>query len=172
MAATHPLACGNGLSLLDSMEKAIHTVMWLKRKLNPFDVINVSITAFAHKISMEIIEKGVILWRKCLGMTYWILFLPEYQYSVCVLQQLQNYMIFHWAERLKLLYYTHEKRLMVRYFLRSNEQPLQFTAEVMRNFLSFTWQGLSVATVGGQKRFIGGMGHVDIWFMKNDLKRK
>lgn len=61
MAATHPLACGNGLSLLDSMEKAIHTVMWLKRKLNPFDVINVSITAFAHKISMEIIEKEVIL---------------------------------------------------------------------------------------------------------------
>lgn len=110
--------------------------MWLKRKLNPFDVINVSITAFAHKISMEIIEKGVILWRKCLGMTYWILFLPEYQYSVCVLVQLQNYMIFQWTERLKLLYYIHEKRLMVRYFLCSNEQPLQFTAEVMRNFRS------------------------------------
>lgn len=121
MAATHPLACGNGLSLLDSMEKAIHTVMWLKRKLNPFDVINVSITAFAHKISMEIIEKGVILWRKCLGMTYWILFLPEYQYSVYVLEQLENYMIFHWAERLKLLHYIYEKRLMVRYFLCSNE---------------------------------------------------
>lgn len=45
-------------------------------------------------------------------------------------------MIFHWAERLKLLYYIYEKRLMVRYFLCSNEQPLQFTAEVMRNFLS------------------------------------
>lgn len=120
--------------------------MWLKRKLNPFDVINVSITAFAHKISMEIIEKGVILWRKCLGMTYWILFLPEYQYSVCAVEQLQNYMIFHWTERLKLLYYIHEKKLMVRYFLCSNEQPLQFTAEVMRNFLSLLHDELYLLT--------------------------
>lgn len=75
--------------------------MWLKRKLNPFDVTNVSITAFAHKISMEIIEKGVILWRECLGVTYWILLLPEYQYSVRMLVH-PLYMIFHWAERLKL----------------------------------------------------------------------
>lgn len=78
----NPLFCGNGLSLLDSMQKAIHTVVWLKRKLNPFDVINVSITAFADKMSMEIIEKSVIFRGKCLGMTYWILFEPEYEYIV------------------------------------------------------------------------------------------
>lgn len=83
--------------------------MWLKRKLNPFDVTNVSITAFAHKISMEIIAKGVILWRECLGVTYWILLLPEYQYTVRILEQLQNYMIFHQAERLKLLHSIREK---------------------------------------------------------------
>lgn len=135
VVAAHPLARGNGLALLDSMGKAIRTVTWLKRKLNPFDVTNVSITAFAHKISMEIIEKGVIFRRECLGVTYWILLLPEYQYTVRILEHLQNYMIFHRAERLKLQHSIHER---VRYLSSS----LHFAVEVRGGgnfFLFLTW---------------------------------
>lgn len=150
VVAAHPLNGGNGLALLDSMETAIHTVMWLKRKLNPFDVTNVSITAFAHKLSMEIIEKGVILRRKCLGMTYWILLLPEYQYTVCILEHLQNYMIFHRAERLKL---QHSIRVKVRYLSSS----LHFTAEAQgrkkKLSLFLRDDGLSADTVRVQRRF-------------------
>lgn len=119
--------------------------MWLKRKWNPFDVTNVSITAFAHKISMEIIEKGVILWRECLGVTYWILLLPEYQYTVRIPERLQNYMIFHLAERLKLQHSGLEK---VGYLSSS----LRFAAKVRgENFLCFN-DGLSADTIGVQRR--------------------
>lgn len=155
MAAAHPLACGNGLSLLDSMEKAIHTVAWLKRKLNPFDVINVSITAFAHKISMEITEKGVILCRKHLEKMYGTLFLPEYQCGVT--EQLWNCMIFHWAQQLKLLCYINMKWLWldISYVLMNSlcnlllklveTLPLQLLLEVLQKVYD---QSLSMGRFG------------------------
>lgn len=87
-----PLACGNGCLLLDSMGGAIHTVVWLKRKLNPFDVINVSITAFAHNISMEMMEKKFDSLKE-MFMNDILISIPVW-ISICLLQ-LKNYMIFH-----------------------------------------------------------------------------
>lgn len=104
--------------------------------------------------------------RKFFRMTYWILFLPAYQYSAGILQQLCNYTIFHWAERLKLLHYMHggEKRLTVRYFSSSKEQYLQCTSPKLwetLNFLFFSTtqeQVLSAATAEFSKGLKVGEG--------------
>lgn len=59
---------------------------------------------------------------------------------------------------------------MVRYFLCSNEQPLQFTAEVMRNFWPLLYDKVCLPLL--LELLWVGMGQVDIWYMKNVLKGK
>lgn len=55
----------------------------MKRKLKPFDVINVSITTFAHKFSpRNYSESGESRGKNALVLTSSILRAPEYKYSL------------------------------------------------------------------------------------------